>query len=127
MSPSKSKNFDKTLKFFDDVEDAIRYFDLSRYGKKGVEALKAATPKDSGETANSWYYVIEHDEKNGRYTINWYNSNVKKDWFNVAIMLQYGHATRNGGYVKGVDYINPALRPIFEELADHAWKEVTKA
>ena len=126
MSP-KSNSFDKTLKFFDRIEDAVRYVDLAKYGRMGVKALEEATPKDSGETAKSWYYTIEHDKVNKTYSLNWYNSNVENDWFPVAIMLQYGHATRNGGYVKGMDYINPALRPIFEQLADDAWKEVTNA
>lgn len=95
---------------------------LDKYGKKGVDALSAATPVDTGKTAASWYYEIIQNEDES--TIVWKNSNVNK-YVNIALILQYGHATRNGGYVTGIDYINPALRPIFEELAEAAWKEVT--
>ena len=119
-------DFSKFFKYLDDLEDAIRHVDLAKYGQKGVEALKSATPKDSGKTAESWFYVIEHDEKNKTYTLSWYNDNIEDGWYPIAIMLQYGHATNNGGYVKGRDYINPALKPIFDELAENAWKEVTK-
>lgn len=96
---------------------------LDSYGQEGVRALASFTPKDTGLTAASWNYVIE--KKNGRISLTWKNSNINKG-VNIAIILQYGHATRNGGYVYGVDYINPALRPIFQKLADAAWKEVTK-
>lgn len=120
---SKGK-FSKTEKFFDTIADAIRRVDLEKYGKMGVNALKEATPKDSGNTANSWFYVITHDEINKTYDISWYNSNIADGWYPIAIMLQYGHATNNGGYVKGRDYINPALQPIFDKIAQDAWKEV---
>lgn len=95
---------------------------LHKYGKMGVEALKEATPKDSGKTANSWKYDIVKDEK-GSYQIIWSNTNVQ-NYVNVAILLQYGHATRNGGFVKGRDYINPAIEKVFQGMADDAWKEV---
>ncbi len=117
-------DFSLTLKFFDKIEDAIRKIDLEKYGKQGVRALQEATPKDSGITADSWYYVITHDEINKQYSIEWFNSNIVDGWYPVAIMLQYGHATNNGGYVKGRDYINPALQPVFDELAEKAWWEV---
>ncbi|MBO7733066.1 MAG: HK97 gp10 family phage protein [Methanobrevibacter sp.] len=117
-------NFSLTDKFFETIGDAIRRIDLRKYGKMGVEALREATPKDSGKTADSWYYVIDHDPVTKQYTINWYNDNIADGWFPIAIMIQYGHATNNGGYVKGRDYINPALQSVFDELADHAWKEV---
>ena len=100
---------------------------LIMYGQKGVEALANATPRDTGLTANSWRYEIEKDNVKGTITIHWINDNVVDDWFNVAIMLQYGHATNNGGYVKGRDYINPALQPIFDKIARDAWKEVTNS
>lgn len=96
---------------------------LDRYGKAGVDALMAVTPVDSGLTASSWVYDIEISDTGSR--VIWSNTNVVDGWCNVAIMLQYGHATRNGGYVEGIDYINPALRQVFQELADAAWKEVT--
>lgn len=96
---------------------------LDKYGKEGVKALAAATPVDTGLTAASWYYEIEQDNKTT--SIVWKNSNVV-DGTPIAIILQYGHATRNGGYVQGTEYINDALRPIFEKIADSVWKEVTK-
>lgn len=98
---------------------------LHRYGPIGVAALKEATPKDSAETANSWYYEIV--DKPGYFAIHWLNSHiVNPGQIPVAVLIQYGHATRNGGYVEGVDYINPALRPIFDQMAVDMWKEVTR-
>lgn len=94
---------------------------LDRFGAQGVSALSAATPIETGETASSWSYeIIQND--NG-ISIVWNNSHVEKG-VNIAVILQYGHGTRTGGWVEGVDYINPALKPIFEKLADAAWKEV---
>ena len=98
---------------------------LEKYGKRGVEALKEATPKDSGKTADSWVYEIVKDER-GNYQIVWSNTNVVDGWANVAILLQYGHATRNGGFVKGVDYINPAIEKVFQGMAEEAWREVKR-
>lgn len=98
---------------------------LEKYAKKGVEALAAATPVDSGLTASSWGYEIEYSP-HGNCSITWTNSNVQDGWANVAILLQYGHGTRNGGYVRGRNYINPAIQPIFDEIAENVWKEVTK-
>lgn len=97
---------------------------LEKYGKQGVAALSAATPVDTGKTANSWGYEITHVR--GLYTISWTNTNVV-DGVPIALVIQYGHATRNGGYVQGYDYINPALKSIFDNMADEAWREVTKA
>lgn len=96
---------------------------LNEYGRAGVDALSSATPVDSGKTANSWDYEIY--EENGSVIISWNNSNVNNG-VPIAVILQYGHGTKNGGYVRGVDYINPALRPIFESIANSAWEEVTK-
>lgn len=100
------------------------YFDaLKIYGQRGVEALSKATPVDTGKTASSWdYKIIEED---GRLKIVWTNSNINNH-IPIAIIIQYGHATRNGGWVEGIDYINPALRPIFNDIRDHVWREVTK-
>ena len=95
---------------------------LHEYGRRGVENLSAFTPVDTGLTASSWFYRIE--ESDGQISINWFNSNVNKG-VNIAVILQYGHGTGRGGYVVGIDYINPALRPVFDEMADKAWKEVT--
>lgn len=95
---------------------------LDKYGREGVATLQAATPVDSGETAGSWDYKIR--VFGNSFNIMWTNSNVI-DGVPIAIILQYGHATRNGGYVQGRDYINPALKPIFDRLAEEAWREVT--
>lgn len=95
---------------------------LEKYGQQGVQALAASTPIDTGETASSWdYRIIEGD---GTLSVEWINTNVNNG-VNIAIILQYGHGTGTGGYVVGTDYINPALQPIFDELAEAAWKEVT--
>lgn len=95
---------------------------LHKYGKRGVEALASATPKDSGTTADSWSYEIENDGSSSR--IVWKNSNVN-DGQVIALLLQYGHGTGTGGYVEGTDYINPAIAELFHQMADEAWKEVT--
>lgn len=95
---------------------------LEKYAKQGVAALVSATPIETGETASSWDYEIIQNESS--ISIVWNNSHVEKG-VNIAVILQYGHGTRHGGWVEGVDYINPALRPIFDAMADAAWKEVT--
>ena len=95
---------------------------LRKYGDQGVKALQAATPKDTGLTGSSWYYEIER--ANGSATIAFYNSNIQNG-IPIAIILQYGHGTGTGGWVQGRDYINPALRPIFDSIAEQAWREVT--
>lgn len=95
---------------------------LDSYARKGVSLLSAATPIESGETAASWGYEITQNDS--AISVVWTNTNINKG-VNIAIILQYGHATRHGGYVQGRDYINPALRPIFDEMANAAWKEVT--
>lgn len=94
---------------------------LDRYGQEGVEALTAATPKDTGKTAASWSYEVRKSNEN--ISIVWTNTNIV-DGVPIAVILQYGHGTRNGGYVEGTDYINPAMRPIFERIAARAWGEV---
>lgn len=100
------------------------YSKLETYGRLGVDRLRQATPIESSLTADSWEYEIE--EKNGSYTLWWLNTN-EIDGFNVAVGLQYGHGTGTGGWVAGYDYINPALKPILDKLADEVWKEVQKA
>lgn len=95
---------------------------LEDYGRQGVQELAAATPIDSGETASAWDYEIVRE--GGRVSVIWNNSNINNG-VNIAIILQYGHGTGWGGYVVGRDYINPALRPIFDKMADAAWKEVS--
>ena len=95
---------------------------LKKYAERGVEALAANTPVDTGMTSRSWYYEIEHDNRMVR--ISFCNSNIQNG-VPIAIILQYGHGTRNGGWVEGRDYINPAIQPIFDELTKNAWKEVS--
>lgn len=114
-------NFKKTRKFLKRCSNLQLDDLLDQYGKEGVEALARATPKDTGKTAASWSYAVHKSD--GRITITWSNSNIV-DGMPIAVILQYGHGTRNGGYVEGMDYINPAMRPIFERIAQRAWGEV---
>lgn len=114
---SKTTNFLKKAKLAN-IRKIAEY-----YGQKGVAALASATPVDTGVTAASWFYKIE--SKNGSTSITFCNSNIQNG-VPIAIILQYGHGTRNGGWVEGRDYINPALKPVFDELANKAWREVTK-
>lgn len=116
-------DFSKLTNYLEKVKETVRFGKLDKYGRAGVAALESATPIESGTTAKSWYYKIAN--KNNSATIAFYNSNVKKG-VPIAIILQYGHATRNGGWVQGRDYINPAIQPIFENLAKEAWKEAIK-
>ena len=116
-------DFSKLSKFLEKAKEAVRLGDLDKYGREGVAALSSATPKDSGLTASSWYYKIERT--NGSVTISYLNSNIQNG-VPIAVILQYGHGTRNGGWVQGMDYINPAVRPIFDKIANDAWREVTK-
>lgn len=117
-------NFRKTEKLLKKIRSGDYIPSLDRFGQIGVDALQTATPARSGLTASSWGYEIEKDETGIK--IQWVNRNVN-DGANVAILIQYGHGTGTGGYVQGIDYINPALKPIFDAIADEAWKEVRKA
>ena len=116
-------DFSKLTRFLERAKEAVRLGDLDKYGREGVAALASATPVDSGLTASSWYYTIEH--KSGSSSINFHNSNIQNG-VPIAVILQYGHGTRNGGWVEGRDYINPAIQPIFDRIANDAWREVTK-
>lgn len=116
-------DFSKTFDFLDRSKKVVRNMDLDAYGQEGVAALASATPVDTGLTANSWYYKIER--KNGSILINFHNSNIQNG-VPIAIILQYGHGTQNGGWVQGRDYINPAIQPIFDEIVNKAWKGVTR-
>lgn len=116
-------DFSKLTKYLERVKNCVKVGDLDRYGRAGVAALSSATPVDSGLTANSWYYKIENSK--GSAKISFYNSNIQNG-VPIAIILQYGHGTRNGGWVQGRDYINPAIQPIFDEIVNEAWREVTK-
>lgn len=115
-------DFSKLSRYLEKAREAAKIGVLDRYGREGVAALSSATPVDSGETANSWYYEIER--QNGSVSITFNNSHVNKG-VPIAIILQYGHGTGTGGWVQGRDYINPAIRPVFDKIADDAWKEVT--
>ena len=114
-------DFRKSLTFFTHLKKRSIRPILEKYGRLGVERLADATPKATGKTAASWSYEIKIDQSGP--TICWKNSNIV-DGVPIAVILQYGHGTRNGGYVEGLDYINPAIKPIFEALADELWREV---
>ena len=116
-------DFSELNRFLERAKETVHLGDLDRYGREGVAALASATPVDSGKTASSWYYEITRTK--GGAVISFKNSNINKG-VPIAIILQYGHATENGGWVQGRDYINPAIQPIFDKLANDAWKEVKK-
>lgn len=114
--------YKKTINFLKGIQHRYWVKTLDKYVQQGLDALSSATPKDTGETAASWYAKIK--EESNKITITFANSHVEKG-VNIAIILQYGHGTRNGGYVVGRDYINPAIQPVFDKLAESAWKEIT--
>lgn len=121
---SSSGSWDDTEAWLKKMAQGSSIFDqLSHFGAAGVAALAAATPVDQGTTASSWFYEVI--KKNGSWSIVWGNNHVN-DGRQIAVLLQYGHATRTGGYVQGQDYINPALRPIFDQMAAEGWKAVTQ-
>lgn len=122
ISFKQKGDFKKSDRYFKGLKKITEYSFLDKYGRRGVEALRKNTPKDTGLTADSWYYEVYRNSN--RVVLSFFNSNVKEDWCNIAVILQYGHATGTGGWVKGVDYINPALKPIFKKIADEAWEEV---
>lgn len=116
-------DFKKMYKFLNGLRSKDIYSRVEEYARLGVDALSSSTPVRSGLTSESWSYEIE--QNSGMTRITWTNSNVNKG-VNIAIILQYGHGTRNGGYVQGYDYINPAIQPIMDIIADNVWKEVAK-
>lgn len=116
-------DYSKVTRYLEKIKKGVNIKSLEKYGRQGVEALASNTPVLTGLTANSWYYEIE--KKNGRVRISFCNSNIQNG-VPIAIILQYGHATRNGGWVEGRDYINPAIQPIFDEITNNAWKEVNE-
>lgn len=117
-----SGSYSKTEKFLQQLQQGDFFSDLASYGRQGVDALAKATPTETGKTANSWGFNVV--EKNGIHGIEWYNTNVHNG-AQIAILLQYGHGTGTGGYVSGYDYINPAIRPIFDKIAEDYWRKVT--
>ena len=116
-------DFSKLNRYLERVKEAAKIGVLDKYGQAGVSALSSATPVESGKTASSWYYEIKR--QNGSVALEFYNSNVNKG-VPIAVILQFGHGTGTGGWVQGRDYINPAIQPIFDKIAEDAWKEVTK-
>ena len=114
-------DFSKLSRYLEKVKETVHLGILDKYGRAGVSALASATPVDSGLTANSWYYTIERTR--GSSKIIFHNSNIQNG-VPIAIILQYGHGTGTGGWVEGRDYINPAIRPIFDQIANDVWREV---
>lgn len=123
ISFKEKGDFKNTENFFKRVENGTYLSGLDILAMQGVRALSSATPKKTGRTAASWTYEITNED--GRTSIVWHNTNVNRG-VNIAVILDYGHGTRKGGYVVGRNYIEPAIRPIFEQIADKAWREVTK-
>ena len=122
ISIKQKGDFSRTIRYLGKVKDSIRLKDLDKYGREGVAALMSATPVDTGLTARSWYYEIKRDKDS--VTISFLNSNIQNG-VPIAIVLEYGHGTRNGGFVVGRHYIQPAIQPIFDKIANNAWREVT--
>ena len=124
ISVTANGDFSNITKFLNKMSKRNARSLLNKYGERGVELLRSATPVKTGKTASSWRYDIQ--SSGGDYEIHWSNDNVNNG-VNIAILLQYGHGTRQGGYVTGTDYINPALQKIFEEMADELWGEVVRS
>ena len=116
-------DFSKLDRYLERAKEAAKIGVLDKYGREGVAALASATPVKTGKTANSWRYEIKR--QNGSVSLEFYNSNINKG-VPIAIILQYGHGTGTGGWIEGRDYLNPAIQPIFDRIAEDAWKEVTK-
>lgn len=116
-------DFKGTSELLKSLRGPFNHIDFNKFGRMGVEALRAATPVRTGLTANSWTFDVK--KTSNTVTITWSNTNVQNGWANIAVLIQYGHGTRNGAYVKGIDYVNPAMKPLFDQIADDAWKEVT--
>ena len=116
-------DFSKFNNFLERIREPVKIGELDKYGREGVDALESVTPKDTGLTSKSWEYKIVRDK--GKISIEFFNTNIQNG-VPIAIILQYGHVTKNGGWVQGIDYINPVIQPLFNKIADSAWKEVTK-
>lgn len=123
ISFKQKGDFSKLTRYLERNKETINLRDFDKFGREGVAALESATPVDSGKTAQSWYYEITNNRKS--IIISFYNSNIN-DGVPIAIILQYGHATKNGGWVEGRDYINPSIQPIFDKITKNAWREVTR-
>ena len=114
-------DFSKLTKYLEKAKKLNCESILDKYGREGVAALSSVTPVDTGLTASSWFYKVEHNS--GSFSLTFHNSNIQNG-VPIAIILQYGHGTGTGGWVQGRDYINPAIQPIFDKIANEAWKEV---
>lgn len=114
-------DFSKLTNYLERAKNAVRLGDLDKYGRQGVAALASATPVETGKTASSWYYEIIRSK--GSVSISFFNSNIQNG-VPIAVIIQYGHGTGTGGWVQGRDYINPAIQPIFDQIANDAWREV---
>lgn len=123
ISFKQKGDFSKLTGFLEKSLEIVHLGFLDKYGREGVKALSTATPVDTGSTANSWSYEIV--QKKGSVSIVFKND-YRENNIPIAIILQYGHGTKNGGYVEGIDYINPAIQPIFEKILHEAWTEVTR-
>jgi hypothetical protein len=123
ISFSQKGDFSKVTAYLERAKKGVNIRSLDKYAREGVSALSSATPVETGLTAKSWYYEIEN--QNGVARISFCNSNIQNG-VPIAIILQYGHGTGTGGWVEGRDYINPAIQPIFDKIANDAWREVTK-
>jgi hypothetical protein len=115
-------DFSKTFNFLNNINKMNISDILDKFGEQGVNILSENTPVDSGLTATSWYYKIDSSKEKTK--LSWYNSNIVNG-VPIAIILQYGHGTKNGGYVEGRDYINPSIKPLFDDMANQVWREVT--
>lgn len=122
---TSSGSLARTRRFLESMKDDRIFSNLDSYGRQGVDRLAAATPIETGETAHSWEYVVTHSK--GYHELAFYNTHVENGYVNVAIILQYGHGTGTGGWVEGIDYINPALRPLFDKIVEDLWRQVTNA
>lgn len=119
---NSSGSFNKTNKFLTKLQRGDIFTNLERYGRMGVDALSRATPVETGLAASSWGYQINRTST--RTSISWFNTDVEGG-VNIAVIIQYGHGTGTGGYVQGRDYINPAMRPIFDQILNDVWRQVT--
>ncbi len=123
ISASSSGSFDNTEVFLKKMKSGTPYSIMEKYGRLGCDALASATPVDTGLTASGWFYTIT--KKKGHYSISWHNTHVVTG-IPVAVLIRYGHGTNHGGWVEGRDFISPAIRPIFDDIANKVWEEVKK-
>jgi hypothetical protein len=122
ISVTSTGSFAKTTKYLEYLKENKMFNGFDAYGRRGVDALSSATPRDTGRAATSWGYRVIHER--GKHGIEWYNTDIEGG-VNVAILIQYGHGTGTGGYVQGIDYINPVIRPLFNDILNDVWRQVT--